>query len=84
MTRKATAARGKALGRQGRDTPVQQVDPTQRAANAPVQVTSVLDPVGEERLTGPVAGAPHPGAAAGNHSPTMGRQAKGRLPSLAS
>ena len=55
-----------------------QADPARRAANAPARETSVLDPVGEERLTGPVARAQHGGAAAGNHSPTMGRQATGR------
>ena len=57
-----------------------QVDPTLRAADAPARDTSVLDPVGEERPHRAGRRGPAPGAAAGNHSPTMGRQAKGRQP----
>ena len=51
-----------------------QVDPTRRAADAPAREARVLSPVGEERPHQAGRRGPAPGAAAGNHSPTMGRE----------
>ena len=82
-TWKATPVRGKAPGRHIRAAS----RPNPESGDAPARETSVLDLVGEERGERPHRAGrrgPAPGAAAGDHSSTMGRQAKGRQPSRAS
>ena len=59
-------------------------DPNQESGDATARETSVLDPVGEKRPHRAGRRGPGLGAAAGNQSPTMGQQAKGRQLSLAS
>ena len=79
-TRKATPAREKTLGRHS--SAASRPDP--ESGDALLWETSVLDPVGEEHPHRAGRRGPAPGAAAGYHSLTMGRQAKGRQPSRAS
>ena len=67
-TRKATPAREKTLGRHS--SAASRPDP--ESGDALLWETSVLDPVGEEHPHRAGRRGPAPGAAAGNHSLTMG------------